>query len=310
MRRRAVLRGLAAAGVSGVATGLAALVPGNAQAQAPASPGARPLVIASFSILADLARELLPPEIDVLPLVGPDSDAHVYEPTPADGRRIAGAALVVLNGLGFEGWIDRMVQVSGYRGPLVVASDGIEPMRSARHGMDPHAWQDPRLASRYVDTLAAAFAARWPDRREALARHADDYRRRLAALDERVRTRFATIPREQRRVITSHDAFGYFGAAYGIDFLAPQGWTTHSDPSAAAVARLVRQARDEGVRAIFLENISQPQLIRRIAAEAGARVGGTLYSDALSAPGGPADTYLRMVEHNATAIASALDSPR
>lgn len=311
LSRRALLGGLPACGALGAALALGIGGTGLAPAAGAQPAGAdRPRVVASFSILADLARELLPPEIEVLSLVGPDADAHVYEPTPTDGRRIAGAQLVVLNGLGFEGWIDRMVQVSGYRGPLVVASRGIEPMVSARFGPDPHAWQDPRLTLRYVETLEAAFTQRWPEQRDVLARRAADYRARLAALDAGLRARLDTIPRERRRVITSHEAFGYFGAAYGIDFLAPQGWTSHSEPSAAAVARLIRQARDEGVRAIFLENISQRRLIERIAQEARAQVGGTLYSDALSAPGGPADTYLRMIEHNATSIATALEAVR
>jgi zinc/manganese transport system substrate-binding protein len=265
-----------------------------------------PRIVASFSILADMTKELAPAGVQVTALVGPDSDAHVYEPSPADGKRLAQADLVVINGLGFEGWIARMVKVSGYRGPVAVASDGLPSRRGEQHDADPHAWQDLTLARGYAANISAALARRWPDRRDEIAQRNTDYVARIDRLDARVRSWLDAIPRAQRRVITSHDAFGYFGAAYGVDFLAPQGWNTHSEPSAAAVARLIRQIRKDGVRALFIENISDPRLIERIAAEAGVRVGGTLYSDALSAPGTAADTYLKLFEHNAAALASAL----
>jgi zinc/manganese transport system substrate-binding protein len=268
-----------------------------------------PRVVASFSILADMAQELAPAGVQVTALVGPDSDAHVYEPSPADGRRLAQADLVLINGLGFEGWIERMVKVSGYHGVVVVASQGIEPRTGGHHDADPHAWQDLALARRYSANLSAAFTRRWPAQRDEITRRGADYVARIDSLDAQVRGWLGAVPRAQRRVITSHDAFGYFGAAYGVDFLAPQGWNTHSEPSAAAVARLIRQIKTEGVRAIFIENISDPRLVERIAREGGVRVGGTLYSDALSRPGGPADTYLNLFKHNASVLAQAL-APR
>lgn len=281
------------------------------------TPAPAPRVMASFSILADMLRELAPPDFEIGSLVGPDADAHVFEPRPADSRRLAQADLVVVNGLGFEGWIDRLVRASGYRGTVVVASQGIDAGAKALgghkhgahdHGVDPHLWQDLGHARRYADTLAAALVARWPARTAEIQARRDDYRARLERLDAQVRTWLGAVPRERRRVITSHDAFGRFGAAYGVDFLAPRGWTTASEPSAAAVARLVRQIREQQVRALFVENISDPRLVERIAKETGARVGGTLYSDALSAPGGPADTYLKLFEHNARTLAAALGS--
>lgn len=262
--------------------------------------------MASFSILADMARALAPPGFEVTSLVGPDADAHVYEPSPTDGRRLAQADLVLINGLGFEGWMERMVKVSGYRGPVVVASKGIQPRTGGHHGTDPHAWQELALARRYMGNLDAALAQRWPEHRDEIALRGQDYLARIDRLAVQVRGWLGTVPRAQRRVITSHDAFGYFGAAYGVDFLAPQGWATHSEPSAAAVARLIRQIRKDKVRAIFIENISDPRLVERIAQEGGVRIGGTLYSDALSAPQGPASTYLKLIEHNARSLAAAL----
>lgn len=280
---------------------LAALHPLALRAQAPA-----PRVVARFSILADMARELAPAGVQVTALVGPDSDAHVYEPSPADGKRLAQADLVLVNGLGFEGWIERMVKVSGYRGTLAVASKGIQPRSGGHHDADPHAWQDLALARRYAANISAALTQRWPGQRDEIARRNADYVTRIDQLDARVREWLGTVPRALRRVITSHDAFGYFGAAYGVDFLAPQGWNTHSEPSAAAVARLIRQIKKDGVRAIFVENISDPRLVERIAREGGVRIGGTLYSDALSKPGGPAATYLQLFEHNARSLVAAL----
>lgn len=297
--RRALLALAGAPLVARAQTSASASPPGPGASPGPARP---PRIVASFSILADMVRTLAPADAQVSALVGPDADAHVYEPRPADGRRLAEADLVVVNGLGFEGWIDRLVKVSGYRGAVVVASRDL----TARRGGDPHAWQDLAQAQRYAATLAEALVARWPQRRAEIDARAADYQRRLAALDGQVRAWLEPVPRAARRVICAHDAFGHFGDAYGVDFLAPRGWSTHSEPSAAAVARLIRQVQAQRVRALFLENISDPRLVERIARETGARIGGTLYSDALSAPGGPAATYLDMMAHNARTLATAL----
>jgi zinc/manganese transport system substrate-binding protein len=266
-------------------------------------------VVASFSILGDMAREIAPTGVEVTALVGPDADAHVYAPTPADAKRLAQADLVLINGLGFEGWMLRMIKASGYRGAVVEASAGVQTRKGGHHhGQDPHAWQDLRQARTYASNLAAGLARRWPQQRDEIEARQRDYIARMDQLDAQVRQWLDAVPRVQRRVITSHDAFGYFGAAYGVDFLAPQGWSTHSEPSAAAVARLIRQIKQEGVRALFVENISDPRLIERIARESGVRIGGKLYSDALSRTGGPAETYLKMMEHNARSLVAALQA--
>lgn len=291
---------------SALARGTAACLLGPAllHAQSPV-----PRVVASFSILGDMAREIAPAGVEITSLVGPDADAHVYAPSPADGRRLAQADLVLVNGLGFEGWMLRMIKASGYRGPVVEASAGIRVRKGGHHhGQDPHAWQDLVNARTYAGNLATGLARRWPERRDEIEARRGGYTARIEQLDAQVRQWLDALPRVQRRVITSHDAFGYFGAAYGVDFLAPQGWSTHSEPSAAAVARLIRQIRQEGVRALFVENISDPRLIERISRESGVRIGGRLYSDALSQPGGPAHTYLKMMEHNARSLLAALQA--
>lgn len=277
-----------------------------------AEPPAPPLkVVATFSVLADIAREVGGTAVEVSALVGPNADAHVFEPTPSDVRRVASADVVLTNGLRFEGWIDRLIKASGYRGPVVVASRGVA-LRQLSGGADPHAWQDLANGQRYAENiraaLVAALAAKSPERTSAIDAHASAYLQRLTALDRDIRARIAAVPVERRRVITSHDAFGYFGAAYGITFIAPRGWTTGSEPSADAVARIVRQAREAKASALLVENISDPRLIERIAREAGLKVGGELYSDALSLPGTEADTYLKMFEHNVRTLVEAMSA--
>jgi zinc/manganese transport system substrate-binding protein len=262
-------------------------------------------IVASFSILADLLRNVGGDAIDLATLVGPDADAHVFEPSPADAKRLADADLVVVNGLGFEGWLDRLVRTSGYRGPVTVASAGIAPRQFGREP-DPHAWQDLTHARRYVLNVRDALTKARPADATAFERRAAQYGDRLAALDAEVRKAFEAIPKNQRRVITSHDAFGYFGAAYGIEFLSPQGMSTASEASASTVARLVEQIRRQGVRAVFVENVTDPRLVERIAREGGATLGGRLYSDALSRPGTQADTYLKLFAHNASTLAASL----
>jgi zinc/manganese transport system substrate-binding protein len=287
---------------SSIAT-LCALTAAPALAQA-----VRPLrVVASFSILADLVRNVGGADIEVAALVGPGADAHVFQPSPADARRLADADLVVVNGLGFEGWLDRLVRASGYRGPIAVASDGINTRKLGR-GPDPHAWQDLTNVKRYVENVRDALSRAQPMHAAGFAGRCAAYVQRIAALDTEVRARFDALRKSHRRIITSHDAFGYFGAAYGIEFLAPQGMSTDSEASAATVARLVDQIRRQDVRAVFVENITDPRLVERIVREGAVTVGGRLYSDALSAPGSEADTYLKLFAHNAATIAAGLSS--
>lgn len=278
-------------------------------------------VVASFTILADLVRAVGGERVRVATLVGPDGDAHVYQPTPADAKAVAAARLVVVNGLGFEGWMERLVKASGFAGTLVTASAGVVPrtMEEEEHeghgdreeghhheGLDPHAWQDLKNGMTYVRNIAAALA-------EADPAHAGEYRERAAAylgrletLDREVRDRLGALPPERRRLITSHDAFGYFAAAYGLTILAPTGVSTDAEASAAEVAALIRQVRAEKIKAVFVENVTDPRLIERIAAETGAAMGGTLYTDALSGSKGSAPSYLEMFRYNLRTLLKAL----
>jgi zinc/manganese transport system substrate-binding protein len=275
-------------------------------------------IVASFSILGDLVREVGGERVTVHALVGPDQDAHVFEPRPSDARRAGNARLVVANGLGFDDWLPRLARSSGYKGAVAIASDGIRPLSmndpGDDHGhdghagrIDPHAWQDVGNVRIYIDNIAAALTAADPDGADTYRVNAAHYRAALDALDADIRKAIARLPETRRKVVSSHDAFGYFARAYGLRFLAPAGVAGHSEPGAQSVARLIAQLRREKAPPVFLENISDPRLIERIRSESGAAMGGTLYADALSSANGPAPTYLAMMRHNLATLMAALD---
>ena len=322
-------------------------------------------VVATFSILGDMVERIGGEHVSVKTLVGPDGDAHVYQPTPADARAVSEATILVVNGLQFEGWLDRLVDASDFHGVRVVATDGIEPIafddehdrggsrevhpeeaghdhdhddqaeaghdrdheehaEAAKHdhddeahaeagdddhhhgAFDPHAWQSLGNAVAYVDNITAALARADPANATDFYQNRAAYVAEIEALDAEIREIVAGLPADRRTVVTSHDAFQYFGRGYGLAFVAPQGLSTESEASAKDVVRLVQQIREQGIRAVFIENIGDPRLMRQIADETGAVIGGTLYPDALSGPDGPAATYLDMMRHNATTLAQAL----
>ena len=242
---------------------------------------------------------------NVTTLVGANSDVHVYTPAPADAKKIADAKLVIVNGLGLEGWLPRLVQSSGGKAAIVTATNGIAP-RKLGSDADPHAWQSVANAKIYVANIRDALIAADPAGAATYRANADAYLAKLDALDREVREAMARIPEARRKVISTHDAFGYFAAAYGIAFIAPQGVSTESEPSARDIAAIITQIRTAKIPAVFLENISDSRLIRRIAAETGAKIGGTLYSDSLTGENGDAPTYIDMVRHNIKALTSAL----
>ena len=275
---------------------LAALLIGAA----PALANPRLKAVASFSILADFVREVGGDQVDLVTLVGPDADAHTYQPKPTDARILAAAQVLVSNGLGFEGWIDRLAEAAGFKGRRIVASAGATP------DADPHCWQDVGCARRYVaniaDGLAAADGANAAGYRTRAAR----YDQRLAALDDWIRSEIATVPPERRQAISGHASFRYFSRAYAVRFDAPRGYSTDSEPTARDVANLIRQVREQKTKALFIENMTNPALVAEIARDSGAVVGPRLYSDALSRPGGPAPTYEAMMRHNVSALVEGM----
>ncbi|UZF90803.1 metal ABC transporter substrate-binding protein [Bosea sp. NBC_00550] len=277
-------------------------------------------VVASFSILGDFVRQIGGERVSVTTLVGPDGDAHVYSPTPGDAKAMAGAKLVVVNGLHFEGWLPRLVKSSGTKATLFEATKGITPLEADddhddkgkggpahAHGHDdPHAWQNIANAKLYVANIRDALSAADPAGKANYEANAAAYLAELNTLEGEVKAAVARIPADRRKAITTHDAFGYFVKAYGIAFIAPQGVSTEAEASARDVARIIRQVKGQKIPAVFLENVTNPRLVEQIARESGAKVGGRLYSDALSDASGPAGTYIRMMKHNISEIEKAL----
>jgi zinc/manganese transport system substrate-binding protein len=271
---------------------------------------ARLHAVATFSILGDLASNVGGDAMQLATLVGPNGDVHVYAPTPRDLKTVAAADIVCVNGLGLEGWLDRLIAASGSRAPVVVASRGVTPRdnQAAVRGIavDPHAWQSVANAKIYVANIRDGLIAAKPAGEKIYQANAAAYLAKLDMLDAEIKAAIDRLPAARRKIITVHKAFGYFGEAYGIEFVAPEGLSTDAQPSARDVARLIEQIRREKIPALFMENIADPRLIQRIAEETGTRIGGTLYSDALSSPDGPAGTYIAMMRNNVSELTRAL----
>ncbi len=269
-------------------------------------------VVASFSILGDLVAAVGGERVTVSTLVGPDTDAHHFDATPSDAKTVVRAKLVVVNGLGFEGWLTRLIKAANYQGELVVATNGIKPLQMAddhhagKMQSDPHAWQDPANMVTYVGNIAAALSKVDPQGAATYQKNAAQYLQSVKEFDLWAGQQFATIPAEKRKVITSHDAFGYLGARYGITFSALQGLSTQSQASAKEMAKLIRQIRKEQIKAVYVENMTNPKLLAQLSSEAGVTLGEKLYSDALSVPGGKAPTYLMMMRYNVEQLMAGL----
>ena len=296
-------------------------------------------VVATFSILGDMVERIGGEHISLTTLVGPDGDAHVYQPTPKDARSVSEAEVMFINGLEFEGWLERLAEAASFDGTLVTATKGIDAIafddhkdhddhddhkdhddhdehkdhddhddhHGHNHGaFDPHAWQSLDHAVTYVDNITAALATADPENAADYYSNRADYIAQIESLSKELAVMMSSIPENKRTVVTPHDAFGYFSQTYDINFVAPQGLSTDSEISASDVAELIEQIREEGISAVFIESITDNRMIEQIANETGAVVGGTLYSDALSEKDGPASTYLKMFRHNAVTISSVL----
>jgi len=273
-----------------------------------ARPDEKPTVVATFSILADLTQRIGGDHVRVLTLVGPNGDAHVFEPGPKESTELAEASVLVANGLGFEPWLQRLEEASGFKGTMVIATDGVTALKGNEEQgpTDPHAFQDVSNAEIYAANIAKGLGAADPAHAADFKANADKLVADMAALDKEVKAEFAAVPQERRRILTSHDAFQYFGKAYGIEFVAVQGVSTEAEPTAEDLAKIVRQARDGHLSAVFLENMADPRLAETVSRESGVRMGGELYADALSEPDGPAPDYLSLVRYNVKQLLAAM----
>lgn len=265
--------------------------------------------VASFSILGDMVSRVGGDRVEVTTIVGPNSDTHIYEPKPSDAKAVAATQIFFVNGLGFEGWMDRFVESTGYKGPNIVASEGVAKREMEEDGKtitDPHAWQNLSNGLIYVKNIADGLCKVDASNCDTFRKNAAAYSAEISALDAQVRAKIDDVPKAKRLVITTHDAFGYFGAAYGVKFIAPEGLSTESEASAADVAKLITQIHTDRATALFIENMSDPRLIEQIANETGVKLGGALYADALSEKSQPGSTYLDMFKHNISLLAPAM----
>ena len=286
-------------------------------------------VVATFSILGDMVKQVGGDRVKVTSLVGPDGDTHVYRPTPKAAKAIAQTKVLFVNGLEFEGWIERLVESSGFKGRMVTATVGIEALKMEEEGhhddhdkhgkkdghehhnhgeYDPHAWHSLANARIYVRNIVDGLAAADPQGAKAYRANAERYIKEITSLESEMEKAMKSVSADGRKVVTPHDAFGYLGSTYGIKFLAPVGISTEAEASAGDVAKLIRQIKKEKISAIFVENITDRRLLDQIVRETGARIGGTLYSDALSKANGPAGTYLDLMRHNISTLVKALGS--
>jgi zinc/manganese transport system substrate-binding protein len=297
--RRSLLTAVFAAGFAALVTASPVL----AQTKLP--------VVATISILGDFVKNVGGDRVDVATLVGPNSDAHVYTPTPADAKKVAAAKVVFVNGFGLEGWMTRLIKASGTKAPTVTATKGVKSRKMEEEGhqvTDPHAWQDVANAKIYVVNIRDGLAAADPTGKSIYEANATAYLAKLDELEKEVKAAIGRIPADHRRIITTHDAFGYFGAAYGMEFISPEGVSTETEASAKDVAKIINQIKKQKIPAVFMENISDPRMMQQIAKESGAKIGGTLFSDALSDEKGPAPTYIDMMHNNIRQFAAALMS--
>ena len=275
-------------------------------------------VVASFSILGDMVHQVGGDDIELETLIGPNSDAHAFTPAPADAAKLAGANLIIINGMGFEGWLERLIASSGYKGKVVSASDGILPLTSTeawgghhhQSRYDFHAWQDAHNGIRYIANIRDALSAADPVHTLNYQRRAHEETVKLTTLDGWIKSQIAQIAPAKRKLITTHDAFGYYARAYGLTFITPLGISTDSEPSAADIARLIDLVRARQVHTVFLENIANDRLMHQLEQDAGATIGGTLYSDALSDEKGPAPTYLALLRYNTEQLVSGMKHNR
>lgn len=265
--------------------------------------------VASFSILGDIVQEVGGEHVKVTTLVGPDGDPHSFEPSPKDSKAINASDVVFVSGLGLEGWIDRLVTASGYKGHLVTASEGVNSRKMEEDGKqitDPHAWNSMANGVIYATNVMNALIKADPEDADYFRQRGTAYIEQLQKLDAWAKTEFTGIPQSKRKVLTSHDAFGYFGQEYHVSFMAPVGFSTEAEASASGVASLIKQIKEEKVKTYFIENQTDPRLVKQIAAASGAQPGGELYPEALSGPQGPATTYIKAFKHNVETIVASI----
>ena len=275
-------------------------------------------VVATFSVIADMLANVGADRIDIKTIVAAGGDCELYQPTTADVATVASARAVFLNDLNeeFEPWLEPLLKQALFKGTKVVVSRNVQTLtaeeehpisgRQLPAAIDQHAWLDPPNGVIYVRNMAAALAHLDPGGAADYRARAAAYTKQIQAVDEWARQEIASVPAGKRRALASHDSLQYIANAYGITLLAVNGWTNKSEPSAAELAKLTQQIRASRVKALFLDSITDPRAIDRIAGETGAVIAGTLYGDALSPKGGEADSYIKMLRHDLSTLKAGM----
>jgi zinc/manganese transport system substrate-binding protein len=285
---------------------------------APALAADRIPVAATFSVIADMLANVGGDRLDIKTIVKAGEDSELYQPTAADVATVAAARAIFLNDLNeeFEPWLEPLLKQAQFKGTKVVVSRNVRVLMAEEEhpisgrllpsAVDQHAWLDPRNGIIYVRNIAAALARLDPTGADFYEARAMAYEKAILAVDAWGRQEIAAVPAAKLRALTSHDSLQYIANCYGITLLSVNGWTNKSEPSAEELAKLARQIRVERVKALFLDSITDPRAMQRIAGETGARIGGTLYGDALSPIGGEADTYLKMLRHDVSTLKAGM----
>jgi len=264
---------------------------------------AKPQVIATISIIGDVVKNVAGDKVNLVTLVGPDGDAHEYEPVPQDSVNLSKADLIFENGLHLEHWLDKLYEASGSKAARIVVSEGVIPrvFENNSQETDPHAWQDVNSVILYTQNITKALDAFDPANKAIYDQNAANYIKQLQDLNQWVKKQVATIPQEDRKLVTNHDALGYFARGYGFQIIGaviPSATTEAADPSAKQTVELINIIEANHVHAVFSENITSPKLAQMLSQEAGVKVAPDLYTDALGAPGTDGDTYIKMIHYN------------
>lgn len=264
--------------------------------------------VASFTVLADVVKQVGGDHVNVKSLVGPNGDPHEFEPSPDDAKALKAADITFISGEGLESWFEKLISASGYSGKPVVVSNGIETRTMEDDGKtvtDPHVWNSPVNVKIWVANIAKALEAADPADAADFKANAAKYSKELDDLNAYAKSVIEAVPKDRRKVLTSHDALGYFGREYGVKFLSPLGVSTETEASAADVAKLIDQIKAEKVKLYFFENSNDPRLVKQVSNATGAQPGGELYVEALSKEDGPAPTYAKMFRYNVEQLSKA-----
>ncbi len=270
------------------------------------------VVISSASMIWDMVDNIAGDKIENRLIVPIGGDPHTYSPTPRDAQKVASSDLIFINGLTFEGWITELIENSGTKGKTITVTEGLTPIASSQYknAYDPHAWMDLAKAQTYITNILQGLIEIDPVNKGYYEENYRNYSQELKDLDAYISKRILEIPEEKRLIVTSHDAFSYYGKRYGLDVQGIIGISTESEAQTSDIVRISNSIKSSGVPAIFVESTINPKLIKQIATDNGVAIGGSLYADSIGEKGSNGSTYLKMMKSNTDVIVDALSGTR